>query len=359
MICTMSECNNKIYSKTFCRKHYDMSRNMYKTRPIPICKSVDCNSTNVISNQTRWCSSHIGEAWLDSNTKTSKGYIDKAGYRIVGCLGSKVAEHRLLMERHLGRRLLSKETVHHKNGQRSDNRIENLELWDSSHPYGQRLDEKIIWAKDFVATHDTHTQYLGLRGATMPELNQDIPFVLGEQLHVVGTEVYPGVNIMMPGKHQKETSPIGGDAVITITDLSMGWTEHKFSHTEFFQDIELKTQYSQEQTMDMMYQYLEILKMGRLIIGEYSLPGIQPHLCLYSWQVLAVIEHRRYKQFEKQWGGMFLFPRFAFGIAEGIWTAADASNLQRKGRPGVEILEKQNGLPKVTKKLMYDVGMIN
>ena len=53
------------------------------------------------------------------------------------------AEHRVIMERHIGRPLLTHEVVHHINGVRSDNRIDNLELWSKSHPFGQRVIEKI------------------------------------------------------------------------------------------------------------------------------------------------------------------------------------------------------------------------
>lgn len=79
------------------------------------------------------------------------GVVDKNGYRVIWADGKKYNfEHRIVMERHIGRPLKSHETVHHKDGNRQNNAIENLELWSSRHGKGQRVSEKIDFCIDFL-----------------------------------------------------------------------------------------------------------------------------------------------------------------------------------------------------------------
>lgn len=74
--------------------------------------------------------------------------------------GRRIYEHRHLMEQHLGRPLLSSEHVHHKNGNRSDNRLENLELLTSS---------------QHVAHHTAITRWCRVRDSCATCERSDIP----------------------------------------------------------------------------------------------------------------------------------------------------------------------------------------
>jgi hypothetical protein len=83
------------------------------------------------------------------------GSIDAFGYKSVSVHGKQIKEHRHVMEQAIGRKLLRHESVHHKNGDKLDNKIENLELWSSSQPYGQRVEDKLAWAREIIALYGT------------------------------------------------------------------------------------------------------------------------------------------------------------------------------------------------------------
>lgn len=84
---------------------------------------------------------------LPMRMKSRHGYI----WVFTGGKGGKyIPEHRLVMEKVVGRPLFSHETVHHKNGQRDDNRPQNLELWSSRHGKGQRVSDKVEFCADFL-----------------------------------------------------------------------------------------------------------------------------------------------------------------------------------------------------------------
>lgn len=72
-------------------------------------------------------------------------YLGGNGYVFLRTPGGTVAEHRFVMERHLGRALVAGESVHHVNGDRTDNQIDNLELWVGQIRYGQRVDDLLAY----------------------------------------------------------------------------------------------------------------------------------------------------------------------------------------------------------------------
>lgn len=115
-----------------------------KPIPGPLCRE----RSNISHAGKRSC------AWKGGRIKDANGYIHiwepEHPNANIGRNKAYVAEHRKVMSDYIGRPLRNDKTVHHKNGNRSDNRIDNLELWTKNHPSWQRVDDILKWAKMFL-----------------------------------------------------------------------------------------------------------------------------------------------------------------------------------------------------------------
>lgn len=188
------------------------------------------------------------------------------------------------------------------------------------------------------------------------KLHAMIPYAKGGKEKALSMSPYPDITLMMPGRHAKDTDPVGGDFVVCVTDNNMGWVNHQFTHADLFNDLDNKTLGDADVADNLMGMYLEVItgedpEIMRVPGGD-RLVGIDYTTFLRAVQCLAVAEHRRYHQHEAKFGGRYLPFRFAAGIVEGQWLIIDAASKEKYGRPGVEQLERQNGTPYLTRKLM-------
>jgi hypothetical protein len=150
-------CSNHNYYR---RKYGDPLTPDQRIKPPVICSVPDCERKAFRS--TGMCNAHTQRARKYGDPQADKPLrkvaprheprMTKDGYVKVwdesrGCFEF---EHRVVMEQMLGRRLQGKETVHHVNGDKTDNRAANLELWSSSQPGGQRVADKLRWARELI-----------------------------------------------------------------------------------------------------------------------------------------------------------------------------------------------------------------
>lgn len=110
---------------------------------------LDCGCR--ISKRAKRCPpcSQIARRAVRRHFDSQSGYVQITWHDETGRLRKRL-EHRVVMESQLGRALRRDEQVHHVNGVRHDNRPENLELWITFQPAGQRPCDLLAWAEEVI-----------------------------------------------------------------------------------------------------------------------------------------------------------------------------------------------------------------
>jgi hypothetical protein len=167
--CEADGCPRPVTARGWCTAHYARWRATGDTRPTaPVitqrtgCSVLGCEG---VHEGRGLCNRHYQQdriARLADKPVVFKPprllrKMNEQGYVMLRVQGGYRMEHRIIMEKHIGRSLLPGENVHHINGVRDDNRIENLELWASSQPSGQRASDLLAWGREVVSRYEDLT----------------------------------------------------------------------------------------------------------------------------------------------------------------------------------------------------------
>jgi hypothetical protein len=128
-VCIVLDCTNKATARGLCVTHRTRKRKTGDVQAHVPIKQV--KGTGSISHGYRIAPIPNEDRWLVHDKRSE-------------------LEHRYVMAKMLGRPLTWDESVHHRNGDRLDNRPENLELWSRYQPRGQRVSDKLEYALELL-----------------------------------------------------------------------------------------------------------------------------------------------------------------------------------------------------------------
>jgi hypothetical protein len=209
-VCEAPDCDRKVYARKLCERHYRqlLRRGRLRADPVPAECAVDGCARRAVTRG--WCHGHylrwsrtgdvrpdlplarrkVSDCQIDGCSAVTHGHgLCRTHLRRLEVLGTPapeqpvrspgdagwitvcvpadlrhlsggaphMLEHRFVMAVILDRPLRPGESVHHRNGDRLDNRPENLELWSKRQPAGQRVADKLAFAYELIADYDRET----------------------------------------------------------------------------------------------------------------------------------------------------------------------------------------------------------